>query len=268
MGLQPDSRLPQLSGVALQAIDLAKELLECYLPADSVEIAYLKDAGIPIAKFHLPEYMRLDRQGAVNFQAGPVYQIGSSALADTAGYDSLTLTADAFTTFVIAPHMYSSGDEQLDWVFSCPVVKFGFQYDGWYERWLPAGATEDHPDSWVVSTHQVEAWLSHSEALQRRVIAINVAYCVLGKGVGIEPCCENSPCIMNNSDGVGESAATSLLLCPCCLRKLQLVGVMTDVPACLDKLSTLLNGDALYDVSRKDLEILAYWRAYTAEMMK
>ena len=253
-----DPRLPYLSNVALQALELTKELLECYLPADSIEIAQVKDAGITSAKLH-QTHMRIDRQGAVNDAGQPVYQIGSSALADTAEHDSLTLTADAFTTFVIAPHMYASGDEQLDWVFSCPIVKFGVQYDGWYERWLPEGATEDHPDSWVVSTHQVEAWLSHSETLRRRVIAINIAYCVLGKGVGIEPCCENSPCIMNNSDGVGESASRSLLLCPCCLRKLQLMGILTDVPACLDKLSTLLNGDALREVSVRDREILRCW---------
>ena len=92
-----------------------------------------------------------------------------------------------------------------------------------------------------------------------RVIAMNVVYCVLGKGVGIEQCCENSPCIMNNSDGVGESAATSLLLCPCCLRKLQLMGVMTDVGLCLGKVSTLLNGDALREVSVRDREILRGW---------
>ena len=118
---------------------------------------------------------------------------------------------------------------------------------------------ENYPDPWVVSTHQVEAWLSHSEALQMRVIAMNVVYCVLGKGVGIEQCCENSPCIMNNSDGVGESAATSLLLCPCCLRKLQLMGAMSDVGECLGKLTTLLNGDALREVSVRDREILRGW---------
>ena len=92
-----------------------------------------------------------------------------------------------------------------------------------------------------------------------RVIAMNIAYCVLGKGVGIEQCCENSPCIMNNSDGVGESAATSLLLCPCCLRKLQLMGVLTDVPACLGKLSTLLSIPFLREVSVRDHESLRGW---------
>ena len=166
--------------------------------------------------------------------------------------------SDAFTTFVIAPHMYASGNEQLDWVFSCPVHKQ--DNDGDLFRWSPQlEYLENYPDPWVVSTHQVEAWLSHSPALQKRVIAMNIAYCVLGKGVGIEQCCENNPCIMNNSDGVGESAATSLLLCPCCLRKLQLMGVMTDVPTCLAKLSELLNGDALREVSVRDREILRGW---------
>ena len=219
-------------------------------------------------------YVRLDRQGAVNAHGGPVYQIGSSALADTAGHpgdDLLTLTADAFTTFVVAPHLFASGDERLDWVFSTDISRQnGTPAHPWFDRWLPEDEPgdnydfENYPDPWVVSTHQVEAWLSHSEALQKRVIAMNIAYCVLGKGVGIEQCCENSPCIMNNSDGVGESAATSLLLCPCCLRKLQLMGVMTDVGECLGKLTTLLNGDALRgdalrEVSVRDREILRGW---------
>ena len=110
-----DPRLPYLSDVALQALELTKELLECYLPADSIEIAQVKEVGIDRER-----WMRRDQQGAVNAQGAPVYQIGSSALADTAEHDSLTLTADAFTTFVIAPHMYASGDEQLDWVFGAP----------------------------------------------------------------------------------------------------------------------------------------------------
>ena len=42
------------------------------------------------------------------------------------------------------------------------------------------------------------------------------------------------PCALNNCDSVGEGAATSLLLCPCCLRKLELMGAVDDVPACLD----------------------------------
>ena len=166
--------------------------------------------------------------------------------------------------------MFMSGNERLDWVFSSPVQiqgRYGDQRT--FFRWFPEEADEteeaeeefleNYPDPWVVSTHQVEAWLSHSEALQMRVIAMNIAYCVLGKGVGIEQCCENSPCIMNNSDGVGESAATSLLLCPCCLRKLQLMGVLTDVPACLAKLSTLLGDPFLREVSVRDREILRGW---------
>ena len=99
----------------------------------------------------------------------------------------------------------------------------------------------------------------HSEALRTRVLTSMVAYCVLGEGIGLDTCCENSPCVMNNCDSVGEAAATSLLLCPCCLRKLQLNGCLTDVPACLDALREVLSGDALRSVSQRDLDTLREW---------
>ena len=51
---------------------------------------------------------------------------------------------------------------------------------------------------------------------------------------------------------IGEGATTSLLLCPCCLRKLQVLGVVTDVPACLARLHRLLSSEALREVSQAD----------------
>ena len=92
-----------------------------------------------------------------------------------------------------------------------------------------------------------------------------VLYCVIGNGVGLDLCCENSPCALNNCDSVGEGAITSLLLCPCCLRKLQVLGVVTDVPACLAKLHRLLSSEALREVSQGDLRTLREWGAATAE---
>ena len=83
----------------------------------------------------------------------------------------LELQPNTFTTFVIGPHLFASDIQQQDWVFSSPIDYWG----------------EEHgvPDPWVVSTHQVGAWLGHSAALRARVTAIDIVYCVLGNGVGV-----------------------------------------------------------------------------------
>ena len=69
--------------------------------------------------------------------------------------------------------------------------------------------------------------------------------------------CENSPCCMNNADGVEEMLTTSMLLCPGCLRKLQLIGAMPNVSGGLRSLRERLaaEGPGFED----DLQTLEEW---------
>ena len=57
--------------------------------------------------------------------------------------------------------------------------------------------------------------------------------------------CENLDCLMNNADSVGEQEDASLLLCPTCMRKLHLMGVVADVPACHARVKQLLDSKGL-----------------------
>lgn len=44
--------------------------------------------------------------------------------------------------------------------------------------------------------------------------------------------CENIPCVMNNVDGVEENCAATLLLCPGCMRKLEVPAQLHKISAC------------------------------------
>jgi hypothetical protein len=56
--------------------------------------------------------------------------------------------------------------------------------------------------------------------------------------------------------GLDEMAATSMLLCPGCMRKLQLIGAMPDVPAGLRSLRECLASAGGFD---EDLATLKTW---------
>ena len=59
---------------------------------------------------------------------------------------------------------------------------------------------------------------------------------------------------MNNAGSVAEMIVTSMLLCPGCLRKLQLIGVMPDVPAGLRLLRKIMASVSGFDDDIKTLE--------------
>ena len=197
------------------------------------------------------KHVRRDAQKAMNNAGAPIYQLHEHALtrhylqddiADPLGDEGV------FVTAVLAPHLRPDSSD-LAWCFSTPVLN--------EEAAMVMGYPAKTP--WVVSTHQYEQHLDHSYALRARALASTILYCVLGNGVGVELCCENEPCVLNKSDSVGEAAAGSLLLCPCCLRKMQLFGFVRDVPACLDKLHALLSTPSIRAASERDLATLRAW---------
>ena len=69
-------------------------------------------------------------------------------------------------------------------------------------------------------------------------------YCVLGSGADLDTC-ENIECVMNNCDGVEEAAESSPMLCPTCMRKLHLRGLVDDVPACRARVEAVLAEEGL-----------------------
>ena len=139
---------------------------------------------------------------------------------------------EATATYIAAPHLYShTGD--LAWFFSSP---------------LSGGR------GWVISTHQFdEAGLTPYQSM--RGFVQTLIYSSL-HATGLAAC-ENSPCCMNNADGVEEMLTTSMLLCPGCLRKLQLIGAMPNVSGGLRSLRERLaaEGPGFAD----DLQTLEEW---------
>ena len=256
--------LPELSDEMLAALETAAEVLRCYLPPIASSTGVGQERVNPFAPTKLLEcaaskYVSRDLQKEFDNEGQPIYQLRDDAIYEEApaGFHS-ELETTTFTTYIIAPHLRPAGSRSLAWCFSSPICR----HCAWHDlvrRAQKEGEAEPGPIPWCISTFQIEKYLDHSEALRTRVLTSMVAYCVLGEGIGLDTCCENSPCVMNNCDSVGEAAATSLLLCPCCLRKLQLNGCLTDVPACLDALREVLSGDALRSVSQRDLDTLREW---------
>ncbi|EOD11335.1 hypothetical protein EMIHUDRAFT_357799 [Emiliania huxleyi CCMP1516] len=66
--------------------------------------------------------------------------------------------------------------------------------------------------------------------MQIKEVCKVLLYCVLLEALGLH-ICENLDCVMNNNDSVGEMEKVPLRLCPTCMRKLHLMGVVEDVPA-------------------------------------
>lgn len=81
----------------------------------------------------------------------------------------------------------------------------------------------------VVSTHQVESFIEEP-LLQTKQICKVLLYCVLLQAVRLH-ICENADCLMNNADSIDEMTRVPIALCPTCMRKLHLMGVVDDVPA-------------------------------------
>ena len=264
----PDARLPQLSPSALAALETAREVLSCYIPAESVHVAPTQFQEMHYED--IARFVRRDAQKTFLPNGDAVHQLSMNAFREAylKGEYGLTFFAkNEFITFVVAPHLrpvdqIGRADKSLAWVFSSPVVEMDDPaYFTRNAHWAFEKKDENGSDCvpWVVSTHQLEAHLEHSEALRTRVLVRMLLYCTLGNGVGLELCCESDPCALNNCDSVGESAATSLLLCPACLRKLQFLGVLRDVPACLSALHRELSRPALREVSHRDLATLREW---------
>jgi hypothetical protein len=108
--------------------------------------------------------------------------------------------------FFVAPHLYDSSQKWASWLFSSHIGDSEGRLSG--------------APNWVLSSFQTFAVVS-TAAGRERVSACNLLYAALSASTPLSVC-ENRPCIMNNTDSVEESADHgTLLLCPSCLRCLQ-----------------------------------------------
>jgi len=252
--------LPHLSGSALHAAaETAKALLCCYLPVESVVVPHWFEVW-PLDT-HDEAVVRRELFFLAN--GVPVHQvqmnafIGAEEFVECNSSSGVELIKEgSFTALLTAVHLRPSAQDGapkkgVEWVSSAPVEEI----------------TIDGHHAWCVSSCQLEAHLEHSEPLRRRVLVGMLLRCVLVNGVGLDDNCENEPCALNHCGSVGESVCTSLLLCPCCLRKLQFLGHLpgtadgahNGVAVCLGKLHSLLNAPELRAVSQTDLRVLHEW---------
>lgn len=119
------------------------------------------------------------------------------------------------TVYYIAPHMYKGRD--LAWIFSIGIRNSTEQYC-----------------SAVMSSFMLKEEFSEDSMFARNRLAL--AFAMTLSCLAQLDGCENTPCVNNGVDGVDELASRPLLLCPGCLRKLQVLNVLSSVPQSLEKL--------------------------------
>ena len=229
-----DASMPDLNAEMLGHLQAVHELIRCYLPCCDVRVEEMRELRV-----NNRSLTRKDVQGAT--RAGEdVRQLSSKALHGARAEIDSTLddelrqigrvrspACEPFITFVVAPHLYPHAHADMGWVYST----------GLREVVGPCGIDE-RVDAWAVSTHQIECFVEEGVA-QAQELCKTMLYCVFLNATGLD-ICESASCLMNNSDSVGESAAVPLLLCPTCMRKLHIMGVVADVPACHARVRALL----------------------------
>ena len=223
-----DASMPLLNETMLAALQTVHELITCLLPGCRVSIDSKRELRVSNGRL-----TRSDAQGARRADGRLVRQLSSDAFrgarlpideavdADlrAAGRER-KLEDEPYIVFVVAPHLYPAGrveGKDLAWVYSTDVG----EDDDWEEE-------DPRIDAWVVSTHQVESFVP--PRMQIKEVCKVLLYCVLLEALGLH-ICENLDCVMNNNDSVGEMEKVPLRLCPTCMRKLHLMGVVEDVPA-------------------------------------
>ena len=220
--------LPTLSRDILDMLAAAGELLHSYLPTLDVQIKEVRTHVLP----SVAGLTRGDKQDARTADGKRVRQLSSRALhgarneIDTAYEDSVE---QPFVAFVVAPHLFPHNCEQLAWVYSTSL-----------EHVEPDGRI----DAWGVSIHQLQAFMDDERALLQGVCNL-ISYCAFTEAIDLQ-ICESKSCVMNNCDSIGEMAQVSTLLCPTCMRKLHLMGLVADVPGCYARVREVMERRGLF----------------------
>ena len=232
----PDHDDEHLSGQT----GICKKTLDCYFGATNVVVNPLIEHRVVNLNYHCRE----DLQELVDEENNAVLQVDSDVLSSL----SCTL-ADNNTAVIllIAPHMFSRSSPDLAWFYS---TYFGRCFTS----------------PWVCSTFQFYQWYKQSlKKLQVRFARL-VLYSTLlqlstlGSLCENKHCvtlCENKHCVMNNSDSMDEMEMSShIIMCPACIRKLQLGKFVQDPSDFLQNLFDVLQQEPFATYNRTDLQTL------------
>lgn len=221
-----DAGMPDLQPATLADLGVAKELIQAYLPECTIRIEPLRELTVSGKQLTRPDAQHETRDGARIRQLSSRALHGARAEIDAALEEESSSRQRPFINFLVAPHLYPHGSSDLAWVYSTSLDECEDSRSG------PL-------DPWVVSSHQIECYTDEGVDQTFELCKV-VVYCVMLNAIGLHVC-ENLDCLMNNADSVGEQADASLLLCPTCMRKLHLMGVVADVPACHARVKQLLD---------------------------
>lgn len=227
---EPDQLLPDHDDDELRSfLGACSMLAKAYFGGPNVNVRPLATVDCVKRQGHT----RWDLQGARDEHGNRIRQFNVEALQDLAGDSGQNENIVA----LIAPHMYQASCRDFAWMFSTPLET-------------------EHSTSrfWALSTFNI---LSHVDGLKQQQCAVarHVLYTLLMMIEGLAVC-ENLRCVLNNCDGTDEASETSLLICPTCIRKLQLRGVIADVPAFLQRLARTLSQEPFRDFCERDVMVL------------
>ena len=227
----PHTKLPDMPEEMMRALRVVGEVLRTYFVGCEVRVEELREQRLPPRGCCRRDVQDARRDGHL------VTQLSSKAIHGARDALDADGGADAFTTFVVAPHLYPWKSEQFAWVYSTPLCE------------VEEDDEHDRIDAWVVSTHQIEAFVE-GETKRVKHLCKLVLYCVLSEGVGLDNCesggVDGRPyCVLNNCDSIEEAEGIPLLLCPTCMRKLHLLGIVDDEPACRARLEAKLRSEGL-----------------------
>ena len=233
-----DATMPDLPPAMLADLTLVSELIRCYLPACDVCIKDLRELRVTDKRLSRPDAQGESRDGKRIRQLSSKALHGARKEIDDALDEKLrqsgrvrTASEEPFICFVIAPHLYPHESKSFAWVYSTHVDENDEDGD------------DSKLDPWVISTHQVERFAQPGRE-QSSELCKMLLYCVLLEAIRLDVC-ESHTCVMNNNDSVGEMAAIPLKLCPVCMRKLHIKGVVADVPACHARVCQFLRARGL-----------------------
>jgi len=210
---------------------ICKKTLDCYFGATNVVVNPLIEHRV----VNLNDHCREDLQELVDEENNAVLQVDSDVLSSL----SCTL-ADNNTAVIllIAPHMFSRSSPDLAWFYS---TYFGRCFTS----------------PWVCSTFQFYQWYKQNlKKLQVRFARL-VLYSTLLQLSTLGSLCENKHCVMNNSDSMDEMEMSShIIMCPACIRKLQLGKFVQDPSELLQNLFDVLQQEPFVTYNQTDLQTL------------
>ena len=191
-------------------------------------------------------FCRTDKQGLVDDDNRPVLQVNAYALKNLGGslVDAATEShnsedddnGDDARFYIIAPHMYTIDEKgrgkDFAWIYSTP-----------------------NSDGATISTFQLYQHIRDPKQRVHHYAHFLLRSILHTWNLSI---CENLYCALNNSDSVEETESDShLILCPACIRKLQLCGVLgEDVMEFLDRLANVLGQEPFVDTCQDNLRLL------------